>query len=110
MFAAGGPVAALPHRVRIGLSGVFPPSTEQMDRILRVLEDPALSPVFLHCRRGADGSGMVVACYRVEHDHWTNAQAMKEAHEQGFSGLEVMLKRYVLHFKPDTANTQDAPR
>jgi protein tyrosine/serine phosphatase len=62
--------------IRIGLSGVFPPSTEQMNRILRILENPALSPVFLHCRRGADRSGMVIACYRIEHDHWTNAEAM----------------------------------
>jgi protein tyrosine phosphatase (PTP) superfamily phosphohydrolase (DUF442 family) len=71
--------------VRIGLSGVLAPTEQQMDRILAVLEDPALAPVFVHCRRGADRTGLVIACYRIDHDRWTNAQAMKEARELGLS-------------------------
>jgi tyrosine-protein phosphatase SIW14 len=84
--------------VRIGLSGFLPPTETQMDRILAVLENPSLSPIFVHCRRGADRSGLVIACYRIAHDHWTNAQAMQEARAQGFSRLEVLMRRYVKHF------------
>ena len=51
--------------VRIGLSGIFAPTDRQIDKILAVLEDPALGPVFVHCRRGADRSGVVIACYRI---------------------------------------------
>ena len=84
--------------VRIGLSGVFAPTDSQIDLILTVLEDSANAPVFVHCRRGADRSGMVIACYRITHDHWSNEQALKEAREKGFSRLEVLMQRYVRHF------------
>jgi len=43
--------------VRIGLSGIFPPTEKQVQKILALLEDPAQAPVFAHCRRGADRRG-----------------------------------------------------
>jgi len=86
--------------VRIGLSGVFPPGREQMNKILALLSDTGQGPVFVHCRRGADRSGLVIACYRITHDHWSNAQAMQEAREQGFSRLEVLMRRYIQNFHP----------
>jgi len=92
--------------VRIGLSGFFAPSTAQIDHVLAVLDDPKLGPVFVHCRRGADRSGVAIACYRIVHDHWTNEQAMKEAREQGFSGFEVLMERYIRHFHAVNANAQ----
>jgi protein tyrosine/serine phosphatase len=85
--------------IRLGMSGFFAPSDRQIDKILAVLKDPANGPIFVHCRRGADRSGLVIACYRISHDHWTNAQAMAEARQQGFSGLEVLMHRYIEHFK-----------
>ena len=85
--------------IRIGMSGLFAPSDRQIDKILAVLNNPTLGPVFLHCRRGADRSGVVIACYRITHDHWTNAQAMEEARQQGFSRFEVLMERYIRHFK-----------
>ena len=88
--------------IRIGMSGFFAPSDRTMDKILAALDDPALGPIFVHCRRGADRSGMVIACYRITHDHWTNAQAMAEARQQGFSGFEILMERYIQHFKAGT--------
>ena len=85
--------------IRVGMSGFFAPSNRQIDKILAVLQDPTLGPIFVHCRRGADRSGLVIACYRISHDNWTNAQAMVEARQQGFSRLEVLMHRYVQHFK-----------
>ena len=85
--------------IRIGMSGFFAPSDHAMDKILATLDDPSLGPIFVHCRRGADRSGVVIACYRITHDHWTNAQAMTEARQQGFSRLEVLMQRYIRHFK-----------
>ncbi len=41
---------------------------------------------------------MVLACYRIEHDHWTNARAMAEAPRLGFNRFEVLLRRYIAHF------------
>jgi len=100
----GAVEAAGMRYVRVGLSGFFAPSSSQIDHVLAILEDPKGAPIFVHCRRGADRSGVVVACYRIVHDHWTNEEAMKEAREQGFSGFEVLMERYIRHFRASAAS------
>ena len=54
-----------------------------------LLNDNSAWPVFVHCRRGADRTGTAIACYRIEHDHWTNQQALAEAKTFGMSSMEV---------------------
>lgn len=85
--------------IRIGMSGFLAPTDHKIDKILALLDNPTLGPIFLHCRRGADRSGVVIACYRITHDHWTSAQAMEEARQQGFSRFEVLMERYIKHFR-----------
>jgi protein tyrosine/serine phosphatase len=96
--------------IRVGLSGFFQPTEHQLDTILALLESPTLGPIFVHCRRGADRSGLVIACYRISHDHWTNAEAMQEARQHGFSRLEVLMQRYIQHFKPASPANEGGPR
>jgi len=86
--------------INIPLSGVLAPTYEQMSRILAVLQDPKRAPVFVHCRRGDDRAGMVIACYRIVHDHWTKEQALAEARGRGMSRFQVLMRRYVEHFDP----------
>ena len=88
--------------VRVGMSGFFAPTNRQIAKILAVLEEPDALPVYLHCRRGSDRSGVVIACYRIAHDHWTNAQAMKEARKDGLSPFEVLMRLFILHFNPES--------
>ena len=92
--------AAGMNYISIRLSGIWEPKMEQMAKILAVLEDPTREPVFVHCRRGDDRVGMVIACYRIAHDHWTNEQALKEARLDGINLLEVLMKSYIRHFDP----------
>jgi len=84
----------------IRLSGFWEPKDRQIARILAVLQDPARGPVFIHCRRGHDRTGMVVACNRMAHDHWTNAQALEEARYHGLFPLELLMRRYIQKFDP----------
>ena len=84
--------------VCVRLSGLLPPKNAQMAKILAVLEDRAGGPVFVHCRRGDDRAGMVIACYRIAHDHWTNERALEEARHHGLSRLELFMKRYIKNF------------
>jgi protein tyrosine/serine phosphatase len=42
-------------------------------------------PVFVHCQRGADRTGMVCAIYRVVVCGWTKEAAIKEMKEGGFN-------------------------
>ena len=86
--------------VSIRLSGIFAPRDEQIARILAVLEDPAREPVFVHCRRGDDRLGLVIACYRIAHDHWSNQQALDEACHLGLSRFELLMRHYIRHFDP----------
>jgi protein-tyrosine phosphatase len=84
--------------IRIGLSPVFAPSAKQMGKIMAILTDRTLGPVYVHCRRGVDRSGVVIACYRIAHDHWTNAQALQEARQDGLRPIEILMKRYIEHY------------
>lgn len=84
----------------VRLSGIFPPKKMQIARILALLEDPARGPFYVHCRRGYDRVGMVIASYRIAHDHWSNEQAMEEAHSFGLNRFELLMKRYIRTFDP----------
>jgi tyrosine-protein phosphatase SIW14 len=87
------------HYVGIPMKGMHTPSEEQISRALAVLKSDTAAPVFVHCRRGADRTGAVVACYRVEHDQWDNAKALREARGHGMSWYQFQLARYVLSYK-----------
>src|SRR5262249_11299717 len=54
--------------VSIPISGC--PRPEHVTKVLGIFHDDSAGPVFLHCRRGADRTGTLVACYRIEHDRW----------------------------------------
>jgi tyrosine-protein phosphatase SIW14 len=90
--------AAGMNYIRIGFPGTFPPTDKQVDKILAVLEDPTKGPVFIHCRRGKDRTGLVIACYRIAHDHWTNTQALKAARKEGLNRFQILMQRYIMHF------------
>lgn len=86
--------------VSIRLSGLWEPKDKQIAQVLNVLDDPSKWPIFIHCWRGDDRSGMVLACYRIQHDHWTNQQALEEATHLGLSHFEILIRRYIRHFNP----------
>ena len=54
----------------------------------------------MHCKRGADRTGAVIACYRIEHDHWNAKKALDEAKHLGMSWDQFGLKKYVMAFQP----------
>jgi len=85
--------------VNIPLNGHAAPSEAQVSRLLALLNDKASGPVFIHCRRGADRTGTIMACYRISHDHWENQKALDEAKANGMSWTEMAMKHYVLGYK-----------
>jgi len=93
--------AAGMHYVNVPFSGVHAPSDRQISKVLHLLDDSA-GPVFVHCRRGADRTGTVIACYRIAHDGWNNRKALREAKSYGMSRIEIGMQRYVLAFRPAT--------
>ena len=54
--------------------------------------------VFVHCEHGCDRTGTVVACYRIQHDHWTAAAVQTEADLYGMSKLERGMRSFVAEY------------
>lgn len=86
--------------VPIPMNGMHAPSGAAVARVLDLLEDRSIGPVFVHCRRGADRTGSVIACYRVEHDHWQNDKALAEARSLGMSWMEKGMQHFILTYMP----------
>jgi len=69
---------------RIGLSDRSWPSKTQAEEFLRIVNDPANQPVFVHCHGGRHRAGIMTAIYRMTHDNWTADQAYGEMKRYGF--------------------------
>ncbi len=73
------------------------PNDRDVVRFLRIVGDENRLPVFVHCRRGADRTGMMVAIYRIAVQGWDKEQAIAEMTQGGFrfnSGWQNLV-RYV---------------
>ena len=86
--------------INIPMKGMRNPNDKQVSHALKTLQDDSHAPVFVHCKRGADRTGMVVACYRIEHDNWEPQRALSEARSYGMSWYQFPLQRYVLNYRP----------
>jgi tyrosine-protein phosphatase SIW14 len=86
--------------VSVPMYGMATPSKESVLKVLALLEDRGTGPVFVHCKRGADRTGGVIACYRVEHDHWKNDRALAEARSLGMSWFQTAIQGYVRKYQP----------
>jgi protein tyrosine phosphatase (PTP) superfamily phosphohydrolase (DUF442 family) len=53
-------------------------------QFLRLVNDPNRAPFFVHCKRGADRTGLMCAVYRIAFEDWTKEQAIAEMTEGGF--------------------------
>jgi len=84
--------------VNIPLDGYQAPTAAEVSKVLAVLNDPNAGKVFVHCRRGADRTGTVLAMYRIEHDHWSNQQALNEAKSMKMASSEREMQKFVLGF------------
>lgn len=60
------------------------PHDDDVVQFLRVATDESRLPAFVHCRRGADRTGMMVAIYRIAVQGWEKEQAIAEMTQGGF--------------------------
>jgi tyrosine-protein phosphatase SIW14 len=85
--------------VSIPMQGMSTPKDKQIASVLNLLNDAASSPVFVHCKRGADRTGTVIALYRIIHDGWDSKRALSEAKSCGMSVFQRAMQRYVTEYK-----------
>lgn len=62
--------------------------------IIRAEAMMCVGPVFVHCQHGQDRTGLVVALWRRDFDHWSKARAEKEMMAHGFHPWERGLYWY----------------
>ncbi|BDU73194.1 fused DSP-PTPase phosphatase/NAD kinase-like protein [Mesoterricola silvestris] len=73
----------------------FDPSLENIARFLKVVEDEANWPVFIHCAKGKDRTGYNAAAYRIVIQGWTPARALEEMHAFRFNRIWVLNPGFV---------------
>ena len=90
--------------INVPMTGHTPPTEAEITSILSILEDPTAGPVFVHCMRGADRTGAVIAAYHIDHDQWNNDRALKDAKAHRMSSLQLPRQNFIKNFKSQPAN------
>ena len=70
------------------------PAPEKVIRFLKIATDSSRTPVFVHCKHGADRTGTVIAIYRIGIEGWSKDEAVEEMTKGGF-GYHRMWKNLV---------------
>jgi tyrosine-protein phosphatase SIW14 len=79
----------------IPMSTAGRPTDEQIERVLEIIEEQEKAPVFVHCRRGSDRTGAIVAIYRIEKNGWTAERAIEEANRYGLGFIQFRKRDYI---------------
>ncbi len=85
--------------VNVPMTGLTPPTEAQTTKILALLEDRTMGPIFVHCWHGADRTGAVIAAYHIDHDRWDNARALNDAKAHGMGFFQFPRKNYIKRFR-----------
>jgi tyrosine-protein phosphatase SIW14 len=91
--------------VQIPMTTHTPPTSAQLGEFLRIVNDPASQPVYVHCVGGRHRTGVMTAVYRMTHDGWTGDQAFKEMKQYNFGSdfLHAEFKDFVYDFRPQAS-------
>ena len=60
------------------------PTPDQVATFLRIVNDPASQPVYVHCQGGRHRTGVMTAIYRITSEHWTADRAFAEMKKYRF--------------------------
>lgn len=87
--------------INVDLSNWFKPNKKDIEEIIKYIDAPQNQPVFVHCKRGADRTGTIIAVYRITHDGWTARAANEEAKKFGFGWWQFWMKDYINDYYRD---------
>jgi protein tyrosine/serine phosphatase len=65
------------------------PEEHEAVRFLQIVADSANAPVLVHCRHGADRTGVMVALYRVAVQGWSKQEAITEMTQGGYGFHDI---------------------
>jgi tyrosine-protein phosphatase SIW14 len=85
----------------IPMSSIDLPTNEQISKVMEIIEVAELAgnaPIFIHCRRGSDRTGVIIAIYRILCDCWTPERALDEAKRFGMGWMQFRKRNYIKDF------------
>jgi protein tyrosine/serine phosphatase len=85
---------------RIPMTTSDRPAESSVAQFLKLVNDPANQPVYVHCQGGRHRTGVMTAVYRMTQDGWNADRAyteMKQYRFEGFPGHPT-LKRFVYDY------------
>jgi uncharacterized protein (TIGR01244 family) len=96
---------------RIPMTTRVVPTEAQIASFLKIVNDPANQPVYVHCAGGRHRTGVMTALYRMAQDGWTSDQAFKEmkSYKFGADFLHPEFKRFVYGFRAEPKPAATVP-
>ena len=93
------------HYFQIPMTTHQPPTDEQLAQFMRIVNDSANQPVYVHCVGGRHRTGVMTAAYRMTEDGWTADRAFKEMKDFKFGAdfLHSEFKDFVYDYQPQRA-------
>lgn len=95
--------------VRIPMNTRVAPTSDQVALFLKLVNDPANQPVYVHCAGGRHRTGVMTAVYRMTQEGWTADKAFQEMKQYRFGAdfLHPEFKRFVYAYRPEPAQPAD---
>lgn len=86
--------------IKIPLSNSKSATPQETEYFLKVVNDPANWPVYVHCAGGKHRTGALTAIYRITNDSWTADQAFDEMQKFGWYSFpnHGSLKKHVYSY------------
>ena len=89
---------------KIPMNTHVPPTSAQLAQFMKIVNDPANQPVYVHCVGGRHRTGVMTAAYRMTNEGWTSDKAFSEMKQFKFGAdfLHSEFKQFVYGFKPES--------
>lgn len=80
------------------LSDVTTLEAQQINFLVKFIQDPKNQPLYIHCEHGADRTGLVVALYQVFIQGWTPQAAYEQMEEFGHDTIHAIFTHELNEF------------
>jgi tyrosine-protein phosphatase SIW14 len=97
---------------RIPMTTRKPPTAEQQADFLKIVNDPASQPVYVHCAGGRHRTGVMTAIHRMTDEGWTGDRAFQEMKQYKFGAdfLHPEFKQFVYAYRAPTVQLASASK
>jgi protein tyrosine/serine phosphatase len=93
------------------MGGFLKPNDKRVAEVMSILSSAEHQPVFVHCQRGSDRTGTIIAIYRIDYDGWTSKDAKEEAKRFGLGFWQIRMRDYISDYNRNkSSQNHSTPR